>query len=113
MLREILTEDDLQQLLADSRERPIMLLKHSTACGISARAKAEFDAFCADAVIECALLLVIQQRPLSLQCAQLTGVTHQSPQALLLRDGQVAWHASHGGITRAALTAATHQQGNR
>jgi bacillithiol system protein YtxJ len=32
-----------------------------------------------------------------------TGVRHQSPQAILLRDGRAVWNGSHGGITAEAL----------
>jgi bacillithiol system protein YtxJ len=35
--------------------------------------------------------------------AQRTGVRHESPQIFLLRQGQVAWQASHYGINRQAL----------
>ena len=49
---------------------------------------------------------VIGERPWSRHVAEATGVTHQSPQALLVRDGSVVWHASHGGITRKTLAAA-------
>ena len=45
-------------------------------------------------------------RPLSLEAAETTGVPHESPQALLVRDGTVTWHASHGGITTESLASA-------
>ena len=36
----------------------------------------------------------------------LTGVRHESPQVLLLREGRAAWHASHRGITGERVRAA-------
>ena len=48
-------------------------------------------------------------RDLSLLAAEETGVAHKSPQALLIRDGRVAWHASHGQITTHALEAAAEK----
>lgn len=35
-----------------------------------------------------------------------TGIRHESPQAIVIRGGHPAWHASHYGITREAVTAA-------
>lgn len=106
MMRELQTEADFAELLAESRERPVVLMKHSTACGISARAKGEFDRFCTEALASCVVVLVIQQRPLSQHIAQVTGVTHQSPQAILFRNGAVVWKASHSAITHTALVEA-------
>ena len=37
---------------------------------------------------------------------RVTGVRHESPQALWIVAGRVAWHASHFDITVAALAAA-------
>lgn len=46
---------------------------------------------------------VIEERPVSLGFAEKVGVQHESPQALLLKNGQVVWHDSHWGITQSAL----------
>jgi len=42
-------------------------------------------------------------RALSSAIAEATGVRHQSPQAILLRDGEAVWDTSHGRITEEAL----------
>ncbi|MEM7357326.1 MAG: monothiol bacilliredoxin BrxC family protein [Acidobacteriota bacterium] len=42
-------------------------------------------------------------RDVSNEIAQRTGVKHESPQALLMRDGTVTWHASHWSIQAEAL----------
>lgn len=49
---------------------------------------------------------VVDQRPLSQGVARRTGVRHESPQALLFTGGRCVWHASHGAITVASLSAA-------
>ena len=46
------------------------------------------------------------QRPVSRALAELVGVAHQSPQALLVEDGRGSWHASHWDITAASLRVA-------
>ena len=73
------------------------------ACPISAAAHREFLAFAETAAVPCWELLVVEQRPLSQLLAELTGVAHASPQAMLLVDGKPVWHASHWSITRATL----------
>jgi len=48
-------------------------------------------------------VLVREDRPLSLAVAERTGVEHQSPQVICLREGRACWHASHTAITARAL----------
>ena len=84
--------------------REFLVFKHSASCGISAQAFEEYAAFAAaHPQVPTAWIDVIAHRPWSRHVAERTGVVHQSPQALLVRDGAVVWHASHGGITREAL----------
>lgn len=52
---------------------------------------------------------VIEERAVSLAFSQRVGVAHQSPQALLLKDGKVIWHDSHRGVAANALAAAVSQ----
>lgn len=83
-----------------------LLFKHSSRCGVSATAFAEYEAFAAARPdVPTAWIDVIAERPWSLRVAAVTGVEHESPQAILVRDGRAAWHASHGGVTRRALEA--------
>jgi bacillithiol system protein YtxJ len=49
---------------------------------------------------------VIEERPISLALAERAGVRHESPQALLIKNGKGVWHDSHWGITAAALKVA-------
>ena len=84
-----------------------LVFKHSLICPTSARAFAEYEAWrAARPDVPTAWIDVIGERPWSRHVAAATGVEHQSPQALLVRDGKIAWHASHGGITRKSLAAA-------
>jgi bacillithiol system protein YtxJ len=97
--------DDLAPLLGGAASG--FVFKHSTRCPISRRARAEVERFAAEhpevPVLE---VLVIESRPVSLAVAERTGIAHASPQALLLRAGTVAWHASHSAITADALARA-------
>lgn len=83
-----------------------LVFKHSLICPTSARAFAEYEAFvAAHPDVPTAWIDVIGERPWARHVAEATGVRHESPQAILVRSGKVAWHASHGGITRKALDA--------
>jgi bacillithiol system protein YtxJ len=39
-----------------------------------------------------------------------TGIRHESPQAIVVKDGRPAWHASHYNITREAVAEALAHQ---
>jgi len=98
---QITDRDGLAKALAAPR---FLLFKHSHRCSISTRARAEYDAFlAAQPDVATGWIDVVADRELSLATADETGVEHASPQALLLREGRVDWHASHFDITRAAL----------
>lgn len=88
-----------------SHHQPVLLFKHSLICPISTAAWLRFENYARLHPSDARYLLVEIQnaRPLSNEIAARTGVRHESPQALLLRGGTVVWHASHGGITEAAL----------
>jgi bacillithiol system protein YtxJ len=60
----------------------------------------------ADDVV-CGLVLVLENRRLSNTIASRFGVRHESPQAIVLRDGRPYWNASHWAITTDALSKAT------
>ena len=92
----------LDDLLARSHTAPVVLLKHSVTCSISADVYREV----ADYAGDIALVIVQSARPLSNAIAERTGVRHQSPQALVLRDGQAVWHAAHYDITADGLSKA-------
>lgn len=100
---------DVARLLDASRPGLVLLFKHSTQCPVSARAHEEFLRHAPRAHqrgVALALVRVIEERPLSLEIARRTGIEHASPQALLLRGGEVLWHASHRRVTAEALEAA-------
>lgn len=95
----------LDALIERSKERRVWIFKHSLTCSISAYAWGEFRRF-AESVegdVVFALVEVQTARLVSNDVAQRLGIRHQSPQAILLREGAVAWHASHFDIELTAL----------
>ena len=81
----------LENLLTDSTKKPIIVFKHSNACSISARAYR-------DGVN---ILEVQSARAVSNEFATLTGIRHETPQVVILRDGKAVWDASHFDVVAA------------
>lgn len=79
------------------------IFKHSTRCPISAEAEREFMRHPEDAALSVYRVLVVENRPTSNAIAEALGVEHQSPQAILVRDGRAVWNASHWDVTREKL----------
>lgn len=99
------TVADLDAAIASSHEQPVLLFKHSMSCGVSAEADEQVRQFldATGAGVLCGLVVVQRARPVSSAIVERLGVRHESPQALLLRDGRVVWHASHWRVTESAL----------
>ena len=98
---QLTADGDVEGALAAPR---FLLFKRSLVCPVSDAAFSEYEAFAAaHPDVPTAWIDVIGSRPLARRIAEATGVRHESPQALWLRDGRVAWHASHGAITRNSL----------
>jgi bacillithiol system protein YtxJ len=107
-IRSVKCSEDVRQLLELSREKPVMIFKHSTRCPASSMAELEFEEYARGASsrgVECARVLVIEDRPVSNEIASVLGVVHQSPQAILVKNAQVVWNGSHGAITAEKLVA--------
>jgi len=98
---ELRSVEQAGHLIAESSKRPVLLLKHSTRCGISAYADGQFRMFQeehADPPVTCARVLVVEERAVSMWLAERLGVPHASPQIMLIAGGNVVWHASHYSV---------------
>lgn len=78
-----------------------LIFKHSTRCSISMMAKRRFELDWDELPQDMPLyfLDLIQHRDISNQIAQLFNVYHESPQLLLIKDGECVLDQSHGGIS--------------
>src|SRR5688572_2520751 len=108
---------DLDNLLSESHTRPVLLFKHSYSCGISAEALDELVEHLNAEVLasgirdpQYALVTVQTHRDVSNAVTTKLGVRHETPQALLIRNGRVVWSASHFRVTGGALETAIKQQ---
>lgn len=85
-------------------ENRFLFVKNSLTCPISRAAFNEFEQFTRENEEAPAYFLHVQEsRELSNHIAQVYGVKHESPQALLIENNQVVWNASHWDITKASL----------
>ena len=91
----------LEAAIAESRERPVLIFKHSRSCGISCEAFDELHAHLADGASDASynVITVQHHRSVSDAATALLGVRHETPQAILLKDGVPVWNASHFRIT--------------
>jgi bacillithiol system protein YtxJ len=94
------SEPDWQQLLKDSHERPVILYKHSSRCGVSHASWDEVERIGIEFGEETDLYFidVIRERAQSLSIAQQSGIRHESPQLLLLWRGEVVQNWTHWSI---------------
>jgi len=97
--------EQLEQIMERSRQRPQLIYKHSATCGISSMVLRSFNASL-DPQWDCDMyFLTIQaNRGLSREVEASFGVRHESPQLLILRQGETIFHTSHGAIAHADLT---------
>ncbi|RTQ45821.1 bacillithiol system redox-active protein YtxJ [Hymenobacter gummosus] len=93
--------EQLTDIVRESAEHPVVIFKHSTSCSISAMAKTRLERQWADAGltdVKAYYLDLLRYRPISNQIAEQFGVRHQSPQLLLIQDGECSYDASHMSI---------------
>ena len=79
-----------------------IIFKHSYRCSVSTRAKEQMDNFLNHypKEVEFELIDVINNRDRSNEVAEEFGITHESPQIIVLDDNNnVIWNASHSQIT--------------
>lgn len=93
------TESEIDNILGRS-EKPQVIYKHSYRCSVSLFAKSslESDLESAAEKADLHLINVISHRSLSNAIAAKTSVHHESPQLLVIHDGNVFWSASHGSV---------------
>jgi bacillithiol system protein YtxJ len=104
--------DDLDQLLAASSAEPILLFKHSYSCGVSAEALDELLSHLNGRINSgpVAMVTVQTHREVSNAVSKRLGVRHETPQALLIRNGRVVWSASHFRVTSRSMQQAIESQ---
>jgi bacillithiol system protein YtxJ len=97
------TESQLEEIKTRSTDRPQVIFKHSTRCSTSAVVKGRLERGKEPESIDFYYLDLISYRPVSNKIADLFQIDHESPQVLLIRNGQCVYDESHMGITMADI----------
>lgn len=106
---ELTEAAQLDEIDIRSKETPVLIFKHSTRCNISATALSRLErAWTAadDQAHTLWFLDLLKHRPLSDAIAQRYGIEHESPQALVIKDGKCVDVSAHFGIAYKDLIAA-------
>jgi bacillithiol system protein YtxJ len=89
----------LNEIIAASNEKPVAIFKHSTRCSVSRMALKQFEnEFNSSDKVTPYFLDLIAHRDISNEIANRFGVTHQSPQLILIKEGKAVYNVSHSDI---------------
>ena len=90
----------LDEIVAESAQTPVIIFKHSTRCGISRMALKGFEGnySIGEGQAKPYYLDLLNHRDISNEIANRFGVMHQSPQVLVIKNGAAVYNESHGDI---------------
>jgi len=91
-------ENQIEEIIKSSVHKPVLIFKHSTRCGISSMMLKRFDSKITEISAPYYLLDILKYSPLSNLIQDKFDVIHQSPQVLVIKNGQVIAHDSHSGV---------------
>ncbi len=100
---ELREKTQLNQITEESKSFPMgaLIFKHSTRCAISSmvlnRFKREWNV--ADGQMAVYYLDLIKHRDISNEISEMFSVRHESPQVLLIKQGECIYSASHNMIS--------------
>lgn len=97
---ELTSLEQLDTVVNESKHQPVIIFKHSTSCSISGMALDRLQRAWDDSEnVKPYYLDLIRYRDISNQIAEKFAITHQSPQVIILKDGQPIYDNSHMGIS--------------
>lgn len=95
----------LDPIIEASKQTPQLIYKHSHRCSVCFVSKGNLE-MASDNIKEYAdmhFLNVVRNRDASNKIASELDIRHESPQAILIDQGEVVWHGSHGSIDAGAI----------
>lgn len=104
----------LDSIVEESAEKPVVIFKHSTRCSISRMALKNFEREynLQESEVAPYFLDLLEHRDISNEIAQKFQVIHQSPQLLLIKNGKSVYNVSHSEIDADALKSKVEALGN-
>lgn len=95
----LVSEEQLDEIAKTSQERTQLIFKHSTTCGISRMVLNMFTSmYSLGEDVDLYFLDLHAYRNVSNAVASQFQVMHQSPQLLIIKNGETSFHTSHGAI---------------
>lgn len=88
----------LADIIEKSKHKPQLIFKHSTRCSISSMAKNRLERVTPPENVDFYYLDLISYRELSTKIAEEFDVFHESPQVILIKNGECSYDESHSGI---------------
>jgi len=90
--------EQLDKVIEQSYEKPVVIFKHSTRCSISRFALRQWENESEISAADYFLIDLLNFRPVSQYIADRFQIRHESPQIIVLKGGKVISHASHDAI---------------
>lgn len=102
---DLTSVDQLIEVQEQSKITPVVIFKHSTRCVISRMVLREFESsFPKDKQsVSLYFLDLLTYRDISNEIGSKFQVSHQSPQLIVLKNGEAVYHASHNEIKAGAI----------
>jgi bacillithiol system protein YtxJ len=91
-------ETGINTIVQQSKLKPQVIFKHSTRCSISSVALGRLERSTQPGGLDFYFLDLIRYRDLSNKIAEQFSVYHESPQVLLIKNGECTYSESHSGI---------------
>jgi len=96
--KELREESELEEIVRSSESKPQVIFKHSTRCSISSVAKGRLERSRVPPGADFYYLDLISYRNISNKIAQIFKIHHESPQILVIKNGDCVYDESHMGI---------------
>lgn len=100
---ELSEEAQLDTIIEESKTMPVVIFKHSTRCSISTMAKSRLEREAEPQGVKFYYLDLIRYRNISNKVAEVFQVHHESPQVLLIKNGECTFEESHNGINMSEI----------
>ena len=97
------TPETLAEAETRSGEEPVVIFKHSSRCGISARARQRLQALTEAGDPPVYEVVVQHARAVSDEIGQRYGLRHETPQVIVLHRGRPVFDASHSRVRAEAI----------
>jgi bacillithiol system protein YtxJ len=99
--KKLTSIEELEELIVNSEKIPALIFKHSYRCGTSSMVLDRLERNWKgedNEIIVPYFLDVIRYRAVSNEVESRFGVMHESPQALVIKNGKCVYNESHSGI---------------